>query len=144
VVDTASHEQDRAFLPGRAGLLEEAREDDDLEGALKVLEGGDRHRLLGFGDHRPEPGHDPADDQSLPVEGLVAEVAAVGGHELSDLLGDLAHRMLREVEPEQLLLPAQPLTDRLGRGGPFSSTAPSSAATSNNDVWPLSRSRWVA
>ena len=61
-------------------------------------------------------GHDPADDDPLAVERLVAQVARVGGHELADLLGDLAHRVLGEVQPEQLLLPAQPLADRhLGR-----------------------------
>ena len=52
----------------------------------------------------------PSSDSSL-------QVARVGGHELADLLGDLAHRVLGEVQPEQLLLPAQPLADRrLGRG----------------------------
>ena len=97
--------------------LVEAREDDDLDRALEVLEGHDRHRRLGLGDDRPDAGHDPADDDPLAVERLVAQVARVGGHEPPDLLGDLAHRVLGEIQAEQLLLPAEPLADRdLGRG----------------------------
>ena len=52
----------------------------------------------------------PSSDSSL-------QVPRVGVHERPDLLGDLAHRVLGEVQPEQLLLPAQPLAHRgLGRG----------------------------
>ena len=65
-----------------------------------------------------EPGHDPADHDPLAVERLVLEVARVRSDVPADLLGHLAHRVLREVQPEQLLLPAQPLADRdLGRRG---------------------------
>ena len=100
------------------GLLVQPREDDDLDRALEVLEGDDRHRRLGLRDDGPDAGHDAADDDPLAVERLVAQVARVGGHEPPDLLGDLAHRVLRQVQPEQLLLPAQPLADGdLGRGG---------------------------
>ena len=59
-------------LPDRPGLLVEAREDDDLDRALEVLERGDGHRRLGLGDDRAQAGDDPADDQPLPVERLVA------------------------------------------------------------------------
>ena len=81
-----------------------------------------------------------------PVERLVAQVARVGVHEPADLLGDLAHRVLRQVQPEQLLLPAQPLADRHlgGAGSGRSKTAASAAPRSNSDVWPVIRSRWVA
>ena len=75
----------------------------------------DRHRRLGLRDDRPDAGDDPADDDPLAVERLVPEVAGVGRHEPADLLGDLAHRMVRQVEPEQLLLPAEPLADRRPR-----------------------------
>ena len=55
------------------------REDDDLDRALEVLERDDGHRRAGLGDDRPDAGHDPADDDPLSVERLVAEVARVGG-----------------------------------------------------------------
>ena len=118
VVDAAGDEEDLAVPPGRGGLLVESREDDDLDRALEVLQRDDRHRRLGLGDDGPDAGHDAADDDALAVERLVAQVARVGGHEPPDLLGDLAHRVLRQVQPEQLLLPAQALADGdLGRGG---------------------------
>src|SRR6185503_17632400 len=44
VIDPPGDEQDRALLPGRAGLLVEPREDDDLDRALQVLKGDDGHR----------------------------------------------------------------------------------------------------
>ena len=117
VVDPAGDEQDLAVAPGGRRLLVEPREDDDLDRALQVLHRDDRHRRLGLGDDGPDAGHDPADDDPLAVERFVAQVARVGGHVAADLLGDLAHRVLREIQPEELLLPAQALADRgLGRG----------------------------
>ena len=63
------------------------------------------------------PGDDAADHHPLAVERLVLEIARVGVHVATDLLRDLAHRVLREVQAEQLLLPAQPLAHRDLRGG---------------------------
>ena len=118
MVDPPGHEQDLAFPPDRASLLVQAREDDHLGRALEVLHGHDRHRCLGLGDHGPDAGHDSADDHPLPVERLVAQVARVGRDELADPLCHLAHRVLREVQAEELLLPAEPLAHRhLGGGG---------------------------
>ena len=96
---------------GRVRLVE-PREDDDLDRALEVLERRDRHRRLGLGDDRPHAGHDPAHHDALLVEGLVAEVARVGGHERADRLGDLLERVVGQVQPEELLLPAQALPGR--------------------------------
>ena len=116
VVDASGDQQDRAVAPGRAARLVQAREDHDLDRALEVLERGDGHRLLALRDDRPDPGDDAADHDALAVERLVLEVARVGVHVAADLLGDLAHRVLREVQAEQLLLPAQPLAHRDLRG----------------------------
>ena len=55
VVDPAGDEQDLAVPPGGRGLLVEPWEDDDLDRALQVLHGDDRHRRLGLGDHGPAP-----------------------------------------------------------------------------------------
>ena len=112
MVDPARDEEDRALGPGRRCLFVHLREDDDLDRALEVLEGGDAHRRVGLRHDPPEAGHDPADHDPLAVERLVLQVAAVGGHERADLRCDLAHRMLGEVQPEQLLLPAEALPDR--------------------------------
>ena len=52
-----------------------------------------------------------------PSSDSSSQVAAVGGHELAHALRHLAHRVVGEVEPQELLLPAQALADRgLGRG----------------------------
>ena len=147
MVDPAGDQQDRAVLPDRAGLLVQAREDDDLDRALQVLQGHDGHRRARPRHHGARADDDPADDEPLAVERLVREVAGVGGDEVAHLLGDLAHRVLREVQPEQLLLPAQPLADRrLGHvcGSGRSRTIDSAAPMSNSDVWPVARSRCVA
>ena len=112
VVDAASDQQDPAVDPHGPRLLVEAREHDDLDAPLHVLNRGDRHLRPGLRHHRAQAGHDPPDDDPLPVQGLIAQVAGIGVDEVADLLGDLAHRMLREVQPEQLLLPAQPFADR--------------------------------
>jgi len=68
VVDPAGDEQDGAVPPHRSGLLEEAREDDDLDAALQVLDRGDRHLGAGFGHDRAQPVDDPADHDALAVE----------------------------------------------------------------------------
>jgi hypothetical protein len=68
VIDPAGHEQDRAVLPDRAGLLVQAREDDDLHGALEVLERHHGHHGPRPRHHRPGSHHDPAHDEPLPVE----------------------------------------------------------------------------
>ena len=75
MVDAAGDEQDRAVAPGRPAGLVEAREDHDLDRALEVLDGHDRHRVVALGHDRPDAGHDPADDDPLAVERLVLEVA---------------------------------------------------------------------
>ena len=94
-------------------LLVEPREDDDLERALEILERGHAHRLLRLRDDRPEPGDDPSDDDPLPIEGLVLEIARVGGHVLPDRLRHVAQRVVGQVETQQLLLPREPAAERL-------------------------------
>ena len=116
MVDPTGDQEDGAIGPDRAGLLEELWEDDDLHRALQVLKRHDRHRGAGPGDDRTGPDHDPADDDPLSVERIVLEVGRVGGDEVAHAIGDLAHRMLGQVEPEELLLPSQALpARRLGR-----------------------------
>ena len=85
--------------------------------ALQVLERHDRHRRLGLGDDRPDArSRCPPTTTRWPSSDSSRRSRRVGRHELADLLGHLAHRVLRQVQPEQLLLPAQPLADRhLGR-----------------------------
>ena len=111
MVDATGDQQDRAVGPRRRRLLEEPGEHHDLDRALEVLERRDPHRGVGLGDHPPEPRDDPCDDEPLAIERLVLQIAAVGRHERADLLGDLPHRMLGQVEPEELLLPGEPLAD---------------------------------
>ena len=112
MIDPAGHEQDLAIDPGRARGFVQARKHHHLDRALEVLEGGDRHGCLGLGDDGPHPGHDSTHDDPLLVKGLVAQVTRVGRHERSDRLGNLFQRMVREVQPEKLLLPAQALPGR--------------------------------
>jgi hypothetical protein len=119
MVDPSGDEEDRPVGPGARCLLVELREDDDLDRPLEVFDRGDTHGRLGLRDDRPEAGHDAGDDDPLAVERLVLEVAAVGGDEGADLRSHLAHWVLGEVDPEQLLFPAETLADgnlrRLGQ-----------------------------
>ncbi len=50
----------------------------------------------------------PTDDDALLVEAL-ADLAGGRVHVRGHLRGELAERVLRQVEPEELLLPAQAL-----------------------------------
>ena len=68
-------------------LLVQAREDDDLERALQVFHRRHAHRLPALRHDRAEARHDAADDHPLLVEGLVAQIAGVGGHVAADLVG---------------------------------------------------------
>ncbi len=113
MVDPPGDEEDRAVLPRACGLLVRAREHDDLDRALQVLERRHGHRLARLRHDHPDPGHDPADDDSLAVQRLVAQVAAIRGHVVADPIGHLAHRVLGQVQPEQLLFPAQSDAHRL-------------------------------
>ena len=116
VVDPPGDQQDRPVPPGRPRRLVQPREDDDLDRPLQVFERDDGHRLVPLRDDRPDAGHDAADDHPLPVERFVLQVARVRVDEPADLLGDLAHRVLREVQAQQFLLPAKALAHRhLGR-----------------------------
>ena len=111
MVDAAGHEHDGVRAPGARRRLQRLGEDDDLERALQILEGGHGHRRSRLGDHRAHARDDTADDHALLVE-LLAKVAAVGGHEAPDRLGDVAQRVVGEIEAEQLLLPAQAFPKR--------------------------------
>ncbi len=116
MVDPPGDEEDRALDPRPDRLLPRPREDDDLDRALDVLHRDDGHRRPRLRHHRPDAGDDRGDDDPLAVERFVVEVARVGGDELPHGPGDLAHRVLGEVQPEQLLLPAETLAHRrLGR-----------------------------
>ena len=147
VVDPAGDQQDLAVAPGAQRLLVQPREDDDLDRALQVLERHDRHRRLGLGDDGPDAGHDPADDDPLAVERLVAQVARVGRDE--------ARRPARRPRPSGAprgTARAAPSPSAAARGrAPRSRSgaaarAPSASAAprSNSEVCPVIRSRCVA
>ena len=97
--------------PGGLGLLEHLGKDDHLHRALEVLERGHAHRRAGLGDHPANLGHDATDHHALLVE-LLPHLAAVGVDVLADHPGQLAQRVVGQVQPEQLLLPAQALARR--------------------------------
>ena len=87
-----------------------------------------------------------AQHDALAVERLVLRSPEYAVDELPDPLRELAQRVVREVQAQQLLLPAEPLADRgLGRGRqrPLQGAA-SSPPMSNSEVWPLIRSRCAA
>ena len=109
MVDPARDQEDHAVAPRPGGLLVQAREDDHLDRTLEVLEGDHRHRGLRLRHHGPAAGDDSADNDALAIERLVLQVPGVRGHEVPDPLRHLPERMVREVEPKELLLPAQSL-----------------------------------
>ena len=115
VVHPPGHQQDRIVRPGGHRLLEHLGEDDHLERPLEILDGGHGHRRLGLRDHAPERGDHAADHDALLVE-LLAHVAGVRVGVLAHVRGKLAQRMVREVQADELLLPAQPLPGGGGRG----------------------------
>jgi hypothetical protein len=112
VVHPTGHEHDGPLLPDSGRLLVDAGEDDDLERTLEVLERHDGHGLAGPRHDLSEAGHDATENDPLAVQRLVGQVAGIGRHEVTDPVGDLTHRVLREIEPEQLLLPAETLPER--------------------------------
>ena len=104
-VDAAADEDDGVIGPGVGGLAEDLGEDDHLDAALQVFQGGDQHRGSGAGDDPSRALDDPAQGDPGLVA-LVGEVSGIGGHVLGKLIGDISERVLREVEAKQLLLPA--------------------------------------
>ena len=99
MVDTPCDEEDLAIAPGRRRLFVQPREDHDLDASLEILEGDDRHRGLRLRDHRPHPVTMPPTTIRWPSRDSSFRSLLVGGDEPSDLLGDLAHRVLREYRP---------------------------------------------
>ena len=111
MVDAATDQHDCIVRPGVGGLLEHLGENHHLHCPLQVLKVRDQHRRARPGDHPAHPLQDPAQGH-LGLILLLREVAGVGGHVLRQLVGDLPQRMLRQVQPQQLLLPAQALATR--------------------------------
>jgi len=110
-IDATGDEHDGVIGPGAGGLGEDLREDDHLGAPLQILEGRHQHGRAGARDHSARRLDDAA-QRDLGLVALLGQVAGVGGHVVGQLVGDVAQRMLREVQPQQLLLPAQPLLAR--------------------------------
>ena len=87
----------------------------DLGRALEVLQRGHAHGRLALGDDPPQAGHHAAQHDALLVE-LLGHVRGPGVDVAAHLRREVAQRVVRQVQPEQLLLPARPLPRRRLRG----------------------------
>ena len=97
-------------------LLEHASEDDDLDAACQILDLQRGHALSGGASTRHERTHiaDGAthlDDESVEMR---AELVDGGVDALLQLAGDAAQRVIAQIHPEELALPAEALVRRDG------------------------------
>src|SRR5439155_9789152 len=111
LLDAREHEQDLVGAPQRCRRLVGARKDGDLDRAGEILHLREHHQLLLFGDVLTRAGDDAGDGHEL-VAGLF-ELREIRRHDIAHALGHPQEGVLRQVGPEQLLLPAEELA--LGR-----------------------------
>ena len=118
LLDAGEHKQDLVGVPHAGRLLVGAREDRHLGRAGQVLDLREQHeRLVLHRDVLPRARDDTDDRHQLVLH--VLELGEVDDpRHIADALRDVRQWMVGDVDPQQLLLPAeQLLPGRLGTGG---------------------------
>ena len=148
MVDPPLDDEDPVGDAELARGLERRVEDDDLDGAGRVVELEEDHRLAALRRRVLHLGDDPADRDGLPVAApLELPERRVGL--APQLIAHRGERVLGDVEPERLLLEPQQLALLVLGGRDREGSAVSEAlsteskAPSKSDDCPMSRS-WAS
>jgi len=118
-LDLAAHHDHGVGLEHGGGLLEGAREDDDLARPAQVLDLQECHplpRRRAPRDHCAHLADRAADLHDEPVE-VRTELSDGGVDASEERVADAPQGMVAEVHAEQLALPAQLVVARRGRDG---------------------------
>ncbi len=111
-IDFAVHDQDALRLPKLLRLLPDAREDDDVTGAMHILQGHEGHLVALFRHVAMHTLHHSHDGGLLPVHRAFGQRSRVAGHHVVQAVHDPRQGVLGDVDADQVLLPGQTLLFR--------------------------------